>query len=590
MAVGEKGLRGWFRRFGQRSVVLILILALGLVFVSELGSQHLAVSGAKEEMSPASAVKPSQSGGAWQQVNTPSIPGNLSGHSLVVIDNDAYLFGGVAPTTAHTGDAPAQVVCNNLYKYDNEIQAWIERIPGLSPPARANHAAAVVDGKMVIHGGTDGTNVLNDLWVYNPATKTWIQKTPPGPVPPALQYHKAVVSGGHIYLVGGTGSGGGPSDQLWAYDSTASSWTQKASYPGPFGGTYGAAVLTPDSSIMVGGTTGDTYYVYNPATNSWEAKTATNFPNRESPGAAQVGTFGYIFGGRDMATGEYSVESWKADLSGGTTEWEPLPPMMPNIQPDVVLLPEAHSPTTPGWMRAFLNTEVGTTQGQPGVLLYGRSWAYDPDNPLPIPIWGDASTWIFWPDASAAGALDGIGVWPRSATLEMGEQQAFGANGHDNLGFYVPITPTWSASGGSVTGFGLYTAGDLPGVYQVRAEDGALADEVDVTISGANPCPDLDPGESWSHSFPLPGTYPYYDRANPDHAGTVVVNPTAATHSGPQATWDVSLTATGFDPPGITIAFSDTVRWTNDDTETHAVNGGEHNYRVYLPLVMRQSP
>ncbi|MBU0493480.1 MAG: hypothetical protein KKA73_16450 [Chloroflexi bacterium] len=528
-----------------------------------------------------------QSQGVWQQVNTPSTPGNLMGHSLVVIDNDVYLFGGVAPSTEHAGDAPAQTLSNALYKYDHNIQKWIEQTPGLAPPARGNHAASVVDGKMVIHGGTDGATVLNDLWVYDPATKTWTEKTPSGPKPPALQYHKAVVSNGQMYLVGGTTSAGTPSDQLWAYDTTASSWTQKTSYPGPYGGTYGASVFTPGSDIMVGGATGDTYYVYNPGTNSWEAKTATNFPNRESPGTAQVGSTGYIFGGRDTATGEYGVESWKADLSGGTTIWEPLPPVMPNIQPDVVLIPEAHSPTSPIWMCAFPDA---AQEVEPAVLLYGRSWTYAAGSHNPI--LGDAATWLFWPGGYAAGPLDGIVVWPEDAVVEVNHSHVFNAAGRDANGYYVPITPTWGATGGAIDNLGRYTAGDWPGTYYVAAEAPPakspimLRDQVAVTVTGTETCPDLPPTSSWSHTFAVTGTYSYHDRANPDHTGSVVVNPAL---KRPSATYEVSITNTGFDPVQVVIAPNDTVNWTNDDTVTHAVVGGEYKqyYYVYLPLVLK---
>ncbi len=48
----------------------------------------------------------------------------------------------------------------------------------------------------------------------------------------------------------------------------------------------------------------------------------------------------------------------------------------------------------------------------------------------------------------------------------------------------------------------------------------------------------------------------------------------------------VSITATGFEPPTVTIGVGDTVRWVNADTIGHAIRGGEP-YHVYLPLVVR---
>ncbi|MBN1137653.1 MAG: hypothetical protein JXM73_13790, partial [Anaerolineae bacterium] len=236
---------------------------------------------------------------------------------------------------------------------------------------------------------------------------------------------------------------------------------------------------------------------------------------------------------------------------------------------------------------------------EPAVLLYGRSWAYEPGSHTPI--LGDAATWLFWPDRAPAGALAGITVWPQDAVVDAGQQRLFNASGHDAAGYYVPITPTWEATGGSISAVGRYTAGDLPGNYTVRATHEMFAGQVQVTVSGTVTCPDLAAGVSWSHTFAVAGAYPYHDRASPDHTGTVVVNPTTTGQTcslttglnpGPSnTTYDVSITAAGFDPPTVTIGLGDTVRWTNHDTVPHAVDGGEsRRYTVYLPLVLRTSP
>ncbi len=514
--------------------------------------------------------------GAWQQVNTPISPDNRVGHSLTVINNVVYLFGGYT----------AAGLRNDLWKFDPVTNSWTNLGSG-GPPARIRHAAAAVDGKLVIHGGTDGATKLDDLWIYDPGVNAWTQGTPVGPQPPALMEHRAVVSGGKLYLVGGIKSDG-PSNELWMYDSTANSWSEKEDYPGPYGGAYGAAVFTPGSNIMVGGTTGDDYYVYNPGANSWEAKTAVNFPNRTSPGTAQVGAAGYIFGGQDTATAELSTEVWMAEDVGGTSiVWEPLPPEMPPIMPNLVLIPEKYSPVLSSRMCAFPNAAT-----EPAVLLYGRSWAYAAGSHNPT--LGDASTWLFWPGGSPAGPLAAVVVWPPDAAVTVGQQHTFNATGRDAKGFYVPITPTWSAAGGVIDGVGRYTAGDWPGTYYVAAEAPSgkmlimLQGQAPVTVTGTETCPDLAPGASYTHTFAMIGAYPYHDRVGSGHyTGTVTVNPTLGEG---KATHDVSITAAGFDPASIVIARNDTVRWTNTDTAIHAVGGGKYRpqYRLYLPLVLRQ--
>jgi len=109
-------------------------------------------------------------------------------------------------------------------------------------------------------------------------------------------------------------------------------------------------------------------------------------------------------------------------------------------------------------------------------------------------------------------------------------------------------------------------------------------------IIGPATCPDLGPGQSWQHTFSIAGIYPYYDRHKPDRKGIVEVSPAATdTLSSLSATETVSITASGFVPFTVTISLSDTVRWTNTDVITHAVNGGLYYYEVYLPLVMKAS-
>lgn len=527
--------------------------------------------------SPSMAV---QNGGVWQRVQTASSPGSHIGYSLAVIDNKVYLFGGVDGQGNPT---------NGLWVYDPVANAW-SQVPGDNPPsARAFHAAAVQDGQMVVHGGLDGVDTLGDMWVYDPAAQAWTQKTPPGPTPPALSHHRAVVVDGKMVIVGGADSIGQPNAETWAYDSTASSWTKGADHPGPFGAAYGAAVFAPDSTVMVGGTTGNDYYVYDPATNTWTQKTSANgFPSRTSPGAAQVGDTGYIFGGEDTSTGEYRADVWKADLTQDPVQWEPGPPDMPNCEPELVLVPEMYSPVVSSLAHVYPNVAP-----EPAVLLYGRSWTYDPASSIPIPIFGDAATFVFWPDRSAAGPLAGLSILPDAAILPTGTQQLFNAYGQDADGYYVPFTPTWGATGGSVTDFGLYTAGDWPGTYYVAVVGSAAASEfrveAPVTVTGTETCPDLSSGASWSHTFAYTGSYPYHDRASPGNSGTVVVNPALAALNSVNAMWVVSITATGFDPSVVVIGRNDTVRWINDDMATHAVGGGEYRqyHFVYLPLVLR---
>ncbi len=76
---------------------------------------------------------------------------------------------------------------------------------------------------------------------------------------------------------------------------------------------------------------------------------------------------------------------------------------------------------------------------------------------------------------------------PAAVTLGAGGTQQFAAWGMRNTGDSVGVAITWSATGGSVTGGGLYTAGQTAGSYRViaRQTNGALADTAAVTVTAA---------------------------------------------------------------------------------------------------------
>ncbi len=48
----------------------------------------------------------------------------------------------------------------------------------------------------------------------------------------------------------------------------------------------------------------------------------------------------------------------------------------------------------------------------------------------------------------------------------------------------------------------------------------------------------------------------------------------------------IFVTEAGFDPPTVTVAMSDTVRWINHDTVARAIVG-ETLYQLYLPLARK---
>ena len=77
----------------------------------------------------------------------------------------------------------------------------------------------------------------------------------------------------------------------------------------------------------------------------------------------------------------------------------------------------------------------------------------------------------------------GIKMTPDSTTLNAGGAQQFNTVGVMSDGTTKQVSVTYSATGGSITSTGLYTAGSTAGTYRVIATSGSFADTSKVTIN-----------------------------------------------------------------------------------------------------------
>jgi len=80
------------------------------------------------------------------------------------------------------------------------------------------------------------------------------------------------------------------------------------------------------------------------------------------------------------------------------------------------------------------------------------------------------------------GALARIEVFPPTANIAAGQNVSYTAVGYDAKGNVVPISPVWSADGGTIDATGLYTGGPA-GTFTVTATDGAISGTATVTVA-----------------------------------------------------------------------------------------------------------
>jgi len=83
------------------------------------------------------------------------------------------------------------------------------------------------------------------------------------------------------------------------------------------------------------------------------------------------------------------------------------------------------------------------------------------------------------------GRLEWIVLAPGTAALLTGQAQQFAAYGRTTAGDSVPVSVTYSVTGGTISAAGLYTAGQSAGAYQVVATEsgGSVAGTARITIN-----------------------------------------------------------------------------------------------------------
>lgn len=149
------------------------------------------------------------------------------------------IFGGNTAVPENCG-FPAytfQSVTWLYYDYETGCGRW-KRLDDGNPPGRARHAAVFGDGAMWVFGGrfragsSGNYQIFNDLWRFDPGTRTWTEVEARGELPPARFNHVLAYDPNRNQLLvqGGNGSGNavGPRvlNDVWRFDIATSTWEE----------------------------------------------------------------------------------------------------------------------------------------------------------------------------------------------------------------------------------------------------------------------------------------------------------------------------------------------------------------------------
>jgi N-acetylneuraminic acid mutarotase len=184
--------------------------------------------------------------------------------------------------------------------------------------ARDEASGFVINDKVYIGLGKNLSNVLfKDLWEYNPTTNSWTQKADFGGTARSNAVGFQINNKG--YFTTGYDATGRKKD-LWEYDPISNLWTQKTDFLGT--ARYDAIGFSISGKGYVG-TGFDTgykndFYEYNPVTNSWLARANVGSALRSEGVGFSIGNKGYIGTGYVFGVG-YSNDFW--EYNPNTNSW-----------------------------------------------------------------------------------------------------------------------------------------------------------------------------------------------------------------------------------------------------------------------------
>jgi hypothetical protein len=265
---------------------------------------------------------------------TGAIPEARENHTATVINNKMYIFSG----NTNSGFS------STLHVYDPAIGTdgqWTTLSPAGSAPSPRNVFTAVtINNKMYVFGGQMNGTYYNDLKVYDPsvgAQGTWSTPSAAGSAPSPRHGHHAFVINNKMYIY--SGYNGSNYDQMYVYDpSVGAGGTWSLLSPAgtkPEARRHGVMVvdsLTNKAYLFGGYTNGNTntFHSYDPsvgAGGTWTSITAAGtvpVPRHNGAGVMLSGKF-YNYSGNLSGLRENVIDMWDSTV-GAQGTWSVLRP------------------------------------------------------------------------------------------------------------------------------------------------------------------------------------------------------------------------------------------------------------------------
>jgi hypothetical protein len=240
-------------------------------------------------------------------------------------------------------------------EWDGGAGTWVRRtwIPGVTGPTSRNKFAVAYDattGKVVLVGGDVGnTSPTGETWEWDGDTGTWTQRAnAPGRWRHAMAYDEST---GRIVLFGGEvfapNADREAFDDLWEYDGAAGKWTNRTPYPLPDSWPVArmdhAMAYDPSrgKTVLCSGATEapanlDEMWDWDSTQGTWTNRTPSPLP-ADRPGGCLPNGFAYSGGGMmAVFTGSTPTSNFYrwSGVSGTWTNMAPSP--LPTAWPPLI--------------------------------------------------------------------------------------------------------------------------------------------------------------------------------------------------------------------------------------------------------------
>lgn len=219
------------------------------------------------------------------------------------------------------GEDTADFERNDFWEYDPGTDSWMQKA-SLPAVGRRDAVGFAIGNKGYVGTGIDAAesflgNNLDDWWEYNPVTNTWLQRAncPSGSMWGGIYFAAGFAANGMGYVLCGKIGNSNYSNQLWQFNPATNSWLQKTNFPG--GTRYSMSAFVVNGRCFAGLGTDENilqadWWEYIPSSNSWVQKSSLPGSGRFAAMGFAIGSKGYVVCGSD---GGYKDDLWQYDVA-----------------------------------------------------------------------------------------------------------------------------------------------------------------------------------------------------------------------------------------------------------------------------------